>query len=567
MANGKSRGYIILEVLAVFLVVVLWFILTEPPQIWEQENNNEEKCQQNMSGLYEAENYFYKSNNGYILDFDSLYTFLKNDTSLQNAKLIVEYSKKLNSQVTSLLDVPAINALYKINSAVSEISADFVANQHYFGSVDSSFIETADIISANMQKLYTPISNLDLVKTFVFLDSLTQLTNNIADYPIQIASQKALMYSDSINSGYSNFTTDKLNSVMSPIISSLYDFYRTLKESEIAKKTNAADRLKKFTDQINRANSNYDQFIRNEQESLLQHQFAQLKTLHEDFLKPDKFALTSRFASLALDEVEAIVAVVDESYKICPDCEKPYIYKTTMGGGIVIECPNLQEHASNELLPELAKIKNYPLWSAIDGLVIANDSLISVARDNKNLLRKHRTYFMQYKDIESDFDFINENKLLVVKYLKNINNMMKVMDESFQISSTEQLFSDNLNGFDTLAARCMTHNFVYFDKWAEQLEKKVMKLDSMPAEFKLKRREKANLIDVKGALEYWKTEVEKFKSAFKAGYADELLTTRVILKEKFDALKNGRRERQQVIFYQNHKNHGNVDNGLKSWEK
>ena len=108
---------------------------------------------------------------------------------------------------------------------------------------------------------------------------------------------------------------------------------------------------------------------------------------------------------------------------------------------------------------------------------------------------------------------------------------------------------------------------MHFDKWAAQVERKVIKLDSMPAEFKLKRREKANLIDVKVVLEHWKTEVEKFKSAFNASYADELLKTRVALKDKFDALKNGRRERQQVIFYQNHKNHGNVDNGIKSWEK
>ena len=219
MTNSKSRGYIVLEILAVFLVVLLWFILTEPPQIWEQENSFEGKCQTNMTGLYEAQSYFYKANNGYAPDFDSLYNFLKQDTSLQNTKLIVQYSNKLNSQVKGLLDVPAVNGLFKINSAISEISADFVANQHYFGREDSAFLETADIIAANMQKLYTPIGNLELVNTFIYLDSLTQLSNNLSDYTIQGASQMALMYADSIKKGYSNFTMNDLNSVLNPIVS------------------------------------------------------------------------------------------------------------------------------------------------------------------------------------------------------------------------------------------------------------------------------------------------------------------------------------------------------------
>jgi len=567
MADSKSRGYIVLEILAVFLVVLLWFILTEPPQIWEQENTFEEKCQTNMTGLYEAENYFYQKNNAYIMEFDSLYSFLKKDTLLQNAKLIVEYSNRLNSQIKGLLDIPAVNGLYNINSAVSEISADFVANQHYFGREDSSFLETADIISTNMQKLYTPIGNLELVKTFVYLDSLTDLSNNLSDYTIQNASLKALNYADTIRRGYSNFTQQNLNSVLDPIVSSLYDFYRTIKASELANTTNIPDRLKKFTDQINRANNNYGQFVRTEQEALLQNQLAQLKTLREDFLQQDKFMITSRRASLALDELEAIIAQIDESYKVCPDCGKPYIYSKTMGSGILIECPNLQETAKEELLPVMNSVKGYPLWNAVDGLIKANDSLVEIAVENKNLLRRHRDYFMQYKDIESDMAIIKDNKLLVIKYLNNIRNMMNVLDSSFQMSAAEQMFSDNLNGFDTLALRCQTGEFKSFDSWAMRVEKKIMRLDSMPEEFRLNRRQRANLIDLDGVVENWKNTIAEFKSAFKPAYADELIKSRTLLKENFDNLKNGRKERQQVIFYQNHKNHGFVDNGLKSWEQ
>ncbi|MCK5077617.1 MAG: hypothetical protein KAR38_14645, partial [Calditrichia bacterium] len=104
-------------------------------------------------------------------------------------------------------------------------------------------------------------------------------------------------------------------------------------------------------------------------------------------------------------------------------------------------------------------------------------------------------------------------------------------------------------------------------KWAELLENKVVKLDSISSGLKLKSRERKNLINILPVLEYWKTEVANFKASFNSEYPPELLKTRKVLKSEFDRLKNGLDERKQVIFYQEHKNHGNVDNGIRSWEK
>ena len=110
MASKKSRGYIILELLAVVLAIVLWFILAEPPQIWEQEDNFDEKCKTNMASLYEAQNYHYRNKGSFCANFDSLFIYLNTDSSLQNSKKLVKCSKDLNSQIEKILQVPELIA-------------------------------------------------------------------------------------------------------------------------------------------------------------------------------------------------------------------------------------------------------------------------------------------------------------------------------------------------------------------------------------------------------------------------------------------------------------------------
>ncbi len=565
MANSKSRGYIVLEVLAVLLVILLWFVLTQPPKIWEQEKEKEIVCQNHMAALYEAENYYYQKNQSYISDFDSLFSFLQKDTDLQSRKKIVDYSTELNDKIAAILEVPALAELYKIHSAIGEITADFKANQHYLDR-DTVFVQTAAKINDELKKLYVAESHQEIDKIFVFIDSLDQLLADITDYKIQSSSQKALKYADSLKNTYSHVQLSQLNSKLSPIVKDLYDFYAILKVSSLAETTNIPDRLKKFTDQMNRANNTFTQFVKDEQISSLGIQIAQLKKLHEDFLAPDKFSLTSNKANLALEETDVQLVAIDKTFKNCPDCGEPYIYTFMPGGGIIIECPNLQQTAKTQLLEELDKIKNFELWNAKETIFKASDSLLIMAKANKKLLRKHREYFMLYKDVESDLLSINRGNILTLKYITNISNMLATLDTNFRISTAEQLLEENLNGLDTLAARCETHEFKYLDNWASLVEQKVMKLDSLAGTFRLKQRERRKLIKLQPVLDYWKTSVADFKNSFKAPYAETLVDVHKELKEKFDNIKNGISERQNIIFHEKHKNHGFVENGSKSWE-
>ena len=82
MAAKKFRGNILLELLVVLMALLLIAVLIVPNKIWEEENRITETSRNNMNELFEAERFYYKTNEVYVTDsLSKLLEFVRTDSS------------------------------------------------------------------------------------------------------------------------------------------------------------------------------------------------------------------------------------------------------------------------------------------------------------------------------------------------------------------------------------------------------------------------------------------------------------------------------------------------------
>ena len=81
MAKPKAKGSIILKALIVILGIALIATILYPKKVWEEEEENVEKCRSNMDRIFKAEMIYLKYQNNYTDNLDSLIFCFKEDTT------------------------------------------------------------------------------------------------------------------------------------------------------------------------------------------------------------------------------------------------------------------------------------------------------------------------------------------------------------------------------------------------------------------------------------------------------------------------------------------------------
>ena len=81
MAKPKAKGSIILKALIVILGIALIATILYPKKVWEEEEENVEKCRSNMDRIFKAEMIYLKYHNNYTDNLDSLIFCFKEDTT------------------------------------------------------------------------------------------------------------------------------------------------------------------------------------------------------------------------------------------------------------------------------------------------------------------------------------------------------------------------------------------------------------------------------------------------------------------------------------------------------
>lgn len=577
MATKKGKGFLVLEILGALLLVLLYIILTEPPKIWKIEAKKENDCRLHMRSIYEAESYYFQRNDSFNLNVDELVAFLENDSILQNNRKIVQYSRMIHENIQKFFDIPIINAIYRINSAFNTIKGDYIQNETYLERPDEQ-IQQIDrdfqIVIKKIDGLYDPLQYKNIASILLYMNKIDSIQKNINDFKIQMAAQLATINADSISKNIDDLEIGILSSKLNEIQDSLYFVIAELKDSPLARITNLPDRMKKFTDQIKRANGELPLFNKTEQINLLSDQVSKFRAMHDDFVTPEKFTLSNSYASLALTEEDSLLIKLKPSFAYCPDSGEPYIY-TIYGSArnlLHVECPNLQQWAADLITPELAKIKDFQIWDSWKIISDANDSLYQVLNEAVSLYRKtkaSRDIILNKKEVETQLNLFYQSTPLSYKYSKQIDVMIDTLTNAFRLSLLKTELEENLNGLDTLALRCETNDFKAIDGWMEKIYTKSQIFDSVLTANKkfLKRSDRSKLKSIMPVVDYWKSQIEEYKTTFKPQFAPVLKEVRVNLNSTFeDKIQKGKRETTKVIFKEKHENHGFVDNGQLSWE-
>jgi hypothetical protein len=88
MAREKSKGSILLEIIAVILVVCLIVTILYPKKVWDEEDQNTADCRTNMDRILKAELVYQKFHNTYTDSLPGLVSFIKDDSTKE---AIVDY--------------------------------------------------------------------------------------------------------------------------------------------------------------------------------------------------------------------------------------------------------------------------------------------------------------------------------------------------------------------------------------------------------------------------------------------------------------------------------------------
>ncbi|MBN1479832.1 hypothetical protein EH223_18155 [candidate division KSB1 bacterium] len=159
--NFKAKGSILLEIVAVILAAALVFSLTYPNKLWKEEEQNQEKCRDNLWHIYFAEVTYMEDKFLYNDTLEKVIDFIISDTT----------GKKLHrfTGLDSILGTQIIKSFKQLDDTVT-VTADSI-----FGagpdSVTTIMFDMA--ISALVDSMLAFANDVDLDTTEAFvLDSL-----------------------------------------------------------------------------------------------------------------------------------------------------------------------------------------------------------------------------------------------------------------------------------------------------------------------------------------------------------------------------------------------------------
>ena len=128
MAAKGFRGSIILELLIVLMALLLIAVILIPNKIWKEEEKVTITCQNNLNALYEAERFYYRSNEVYTDSLGKLLTFVQSDSGLNRRQTLVSLTNSLTKVLNNILTVSSVENVSKVSLAAFEITGDLVGS-------------------------------------------------------------------------------------------------------------------------------------------------------------------------------------------------------------------------------------------------------------------------------------------------------------------------------------------------------------------------------------------------------------------------------------------------------
>ncbi|MCK4894365.1 MAG: hypothetical protein KAT07_10375 [Calditrichia bacterium] len=563
MAAKGSKGSILLEILIVLMALLLIAVIIIPNKIWEEEKIITSSCQQNMNALYEAERFYYQRNSTYTDSLGKLLTFIQADSGLNKRQMLVSLSQSLTQILDNILTITSFQSISKISLASFEITGDLMGNERYFRKYPE-INQVREEIVREMMKLDSSIIFPNFSQSKLFVDSLRDLKESIADYSLQVAAYHAISAADSLSLYYSKIEQDELVQTWATQYNKISQFISDIRKTDISKVSTVPDRLKKFIDQINSNVKSLKAANTSKDAEALGVEKQSLTELHQKFLSPEFFMLTESYSLTKLNEIDSILINLSQENFDCPDAKKTYLFDTSKTR-ITIECPNLLDVFQEEFKEDIEPIRNIPFYQQVTNISNIIDTTKAILDENRKEVRRYTDLLLKIKELQVELD--QTNNVFFYRYTNEVIDFIQLVDQEKRLSLLKPAIEDVLNPIDTLAARIESGNIVDLEDRLNYFNKQLAELDSSIKATRLPRRVRNKLMSNSEPFQPVFNELANIKSNFSPQDASALREATNELEEDLLEALEGEKEQVYIIFRREHKNHGYIASGEKSWEQ
>ena len=563
MAAKGSKGSILLEILIVLMALLLIAVIIIPNKIWEEEKIITSSCQQNMNALYEAERFYYQRNSTYTDSLGKLLTFIQADSGLNKRQMLVSLSQSLTQILDNMLTITSFQSISKISLASFEITGDLMGNERYFRKYPE-INQVREEIVREMMKLDSSIIFPNFSQSKLFVDSLRDLKESIADYSLQVAAYHAISAADSLSLYYSKIERDELVQTWATQYNKISQFISDIRKTDISKVSTVPDRLKKFIDQINRNVKSLKAANTSKDAEALGVEKQSLTELHQKFLSPEFFMLTENYSLTKLNEIDSILINLSQENFDCPDAKTTYLIDTSKTR-ITIECSNLLDVFQEEFKEDIEPIRNIPFYQQVTNISNIIDTTKAILDENRKEVRRYTDLLLKIKELQVELD--QTNNVFFYRYTNEVIDFIQLIDQEKRLSLLKPAIEDALNPIDTLAARIESGNIVDLEDRLNYFNKQLAELDSSIKATRLPRRVRNKLMSNSEPFQPVFNEIANIKSSFSPQDASALREASNELEEDLLEALEGEKEQVYIIFRKEHKNHGYIASGEKSWEQ
>ncbi len=564
MAAKVSKGSIILEILIVLMALLLVAVILVPNKIWKEEEQITRQCRDNMNALYEAERFYFKTNETYTDTLSKLLTFIQSDSGLKQRQTIVSLTRSYIQVINNILSIPAIEQISNISLAAFEITGDLVGNRRYFRKYED--LDTIRVnINREMMQFDSSANFPNFCRTKLFIDSLRNLREKISDYPLQSGILYAINYTDSISTYFNYIEWEKVKQFWNAEYAKIDDFVKTIRKTDIAKISSVPDRLKKFIDRIQTGFDKLETIDVSNNKKLIETERQNLEELHQRFLSPEYFILTQRYGLTSLNETDSILINLNQEDFYCPDNNQLYLIGIGEDKHLTVECPNLLDEFHQKFKADVDPIRDLPLYNQISELDSAFARTKKVLNHNRTLLRRYTDILLNLKELLVEMDDLSD--VFFYKYAKELKDFVTLVQTEKKLSVLKPAIEDILNPMDTLAVRMEKGNISDLEQKMDYFKTKLEKLDSLIQVAKIPARVKRKVKPNAEAFAPVYDVLSQMKTTFSPSYAQALRQASKSLEANLLNALEGKKEVKYVIFYKRHINHGFIQDGEKSWEK
>jgi hypothetical protein len=341
-------------------------------------------------------------------------------------------------------------------------------------------------------------------------------------------------------------------------------FISEIRKTDISKVSTVPDRLKKFIDQIKSNVESLKTATTSRDAESLAVEMQSLTELHQKFLSPEFFMLTKSYSLTKLNETDSILINLTQNNFSCPDAKTTYLFDTSKSR-ITIECPHLLDTFQEEFKESVEPIRDLSFYQQVTNISKYIDSTKSILDENRKELRRYTDVLLKIKELQVELDQMDN--VFFYRYTKEVTSFLNLVDEENRLSVLKPAIEDVLNPIDTLATRVELNNTADLENRLDYFNQQLAELDSTIQATRLPRRIRNKLFSNTEPFQPVFTELSNIKAGFSPQDATALREASNDLEENLLEAIEGEQEQVYIIFSREHKNHGYIASGEKSWEE